>query len=169
MRAILFIVCGLVLANIVTATFFWSPAATPGPAKPIVNSATQQGQDSWMVNEQYQAPHRELTRKAALEALDQPWSSHCTAEGHERLIRTIDYYYQQRSALAWSYGRTYGEEARRYAIKAWTTTDDNRIERLMSETYGRGYFTLGELKADARDALSRQVEGVRVSARPCAS
>lgn len=170
MRVILSIVGGLAFFYIFTATFLWPPADTPsGPAKPVVNSATLKGQDPWMANEQYQAPHRELTRKAALEILDQPWSSYCSSEGHERLIRTINYYYGQRSAQAWTYGRTYGEDARRYAIKAWTTTDDTRIARLMSETYGRGYFTLGELQSDAREGLAEQVKGVRVNARPCAS
>lgn len=46
---------------------------------------------------------------------------------------------------------------------AWTTTDDNRIERLMSETYGRGYITLDELRSSARDGLATLVKGVQVS------
>ena len=54
-------------------------------------------------------------------------------------------------------------------IKAWATTDDNRIERLMSETYGRGYFSLDELQSNARTALAALVKGVHVSAKPCAS
>ena len=39
----------------------------------------------------------------------------------------------------------------------------------MSETYGRGYFSLDELQTYSRQALAEQVKGIRVSARPGAS
>jgi hypothetical protein len=170
MRLVLFFICGIVLANIVAATFIWPPStkasSTPNP---VVNAATRQGQDPWMVNERYSAENREVIRKGVLETLDKPWASYCTAEGHEHLIRAINNYYGQREAQAWSYGNTYGEDAKRYAIKAWTTTDDNRIERLMSETYDRGYFSLDELRSYAREALTTLVKGALVSAKPCVS
>ena len=60
----------------------------------------------------------------------------------------------RRNAQVWSYNNTYGEAPRRFAIKTWTTTDDNRIERLMSETYGRGYFSVDELRPYARSPLA---------------
>jgi len=170
MRLILFFIGGIVLANIVTATFFWHPSAKePNKPEPVINSATRQGQDPWMANERYNVGSRELIRKGMLETLDEPWASYCTAEGHKNLIRTINNYYYQRYAQAWSYANTYGEDAKRYAIKAWTTTDDNRIERLMSETYGRGYFSLDELQSYARTPLAALVNGARVTAKPCAS
>jgi hypothetical protein len=171
MKAVLFFVCGIFLANIVVATFIWPAKTTaPGPSAPVVNAATLQGQDPWMVNERYNVPGRERTRKATLETLDKPWSSYCTTEGHALLIRAINHYYEQRGAQAWSYGHTYGEAARRFAIKAWTTPDDSRIERLMGETYGRGYFSLTELHSPSvREALSAQLTGVNVSGNPCAS
>jgi hypothetical protein len=66
--------------------------------------------------------------------------------------------------------QTYGEAARRFAIKAWTTPDDSRIERLMGETYGRGYFSLTELHSSSvREALAAQLTGVNVSGNPCAN
>jgi hypothetical protein len=170
MKLVLFFTCGIVLANIVVATFIWPPStAASGKPEPVVNAATRQGQDPWMVNERYNVENRERTRKATLETLDKPWASYCTTEGHELLIRIINNYYWQRGTQAWSYGNTYGEDARRYAVKAWTSTDDNRIERLMSETYGRGYFSLDELQSYAREALAAQVKGVHVRAKPCAS
>ncbi len=170
MKAVLFFICGIFLANIVVATFIWPPTTTAsGTPAPVVNAATLQGQDPWMVNERYDVPNRERIRKAMLETLDKPWASYCTTEGHELLIRIINNYYGQRDAQAWSYGHTYGEAARRFAIKAWTTTDDNRIERLMGETYGRGYFSLDELRSYAREALAAQLTGVHVSANPCTS
>jgi hypothetical protein len=90
-----------------------------------------------------------------------------TPDGHDELIRTVNNYYYQRDGQAWSYGNTYGEEARRYALKAWTTADDSRIERLIGETYGHGYFALDELQPYARTALKTEVAGVRVGANPC--
>jgi hypothetical protein len=123
-----------------------------------------------MVNEGHNVPNRERTRKATLDTLDKPWAGYCTTEGHESLISAINYYYDRRGAEAWSYGHTYGEVARQFAIKAWTTPDDNRIERLMSETYGRGYyFSLDELRSSARETLAAQLRGVHASANPCAS
>jgi hypothetical protein len=170
MKTALLFIFGIVLANIVAATFIWPPSTTAsGTPKPVVNAATRQGQDPWMVNERYNVDNRERTRKVTLETLDKPWASYCTTEGRELLIRIIDNYYGQRETQAWSYGHTYGEDARRYAVKAWTTTDDNRIERLMNETYGSGYFSLDELGSQAREALAGQVKGVHVRARPCAS
>jgi hypothetical protein len=170
MRVILILIVGVVLANIVTATFFWHPLvkASDRP-EPVVNAATRQGQEPWMANERYNVGSREHIRKATLETLDKPWASYCTAEGHKSLIGAIDNYYYQRDAQAWSYGNTYGEDAKRYAIKAWTTADDNRIERLMSETYGRGYFSIDELQSYARKPLAALTKGERVNAKPCAT
>jgi len=42
MRLILFFICGIVLANIVVATFFWHPKAQERSFT-TVNSATKQG------------------------------------------------------------------------------------------------------------------------------
>ena len=168
MRLVLFFVGGIVLANIVTATFFWHPTAEEKPG-PIVNAATKQGQDPWMVNENRVPEFRDHVRKGTLDALGKPWSTFCAAEGHKHLIDAVNNYYWQRHAQAWSYEHTYGEAAKQYAIKAWTTTDDNRIERLMSETFGRGYFSLGELKSYAREPMAALTKGANVTAKPCAS
>jgi hypothetical protein len=166
MRAVLFLIGGLVLANIVWATFFWR-APAEGKPQPIVNSATLRGQGPWMVNEHYTDDARQNTRKSTLETLGRPWSSFCTDEGHKLLVGAIDYYYWQRgSQLAW-YPKNWGEEARSYIVKVWTTADDNRIERLTRETYGRGYFSLDELKRSARSALAETLKGERVAGKPC--
>jgi hypothetical protein len=169
MRLILFLVGGVFLANIVTATFFWHPPEqAPGKREPVANSATRQGQDRWMANERYLADSRANIRKGMLETLSKPWAAYCTLDGHAGLIGAIDNYYYQRQAEAWSKANSYGEEGKRFAIKAWTTTDDNRIERLTSELGDRGYFALDELKPYARTPLSAlSSRGSRAS--PCAS
>jgi hypothetical protein len=166
-RAILFLIGGAVLANIVWATFFWHEPAK-AKIEPVVNSATLEGKDPWMANERYNAPGRDIARKSVLKTLDKPWSSFCTAEGRKHLIDAINYYYGQRHAQMWSYNNTYGEKAGQFAAKAWTSPDDNRIERLTRETYGRGYFKLDELRPPARTPIAELVKGDRVTGKPCA-
>jgi hypothetical protein len=170
MKLVLCFIGGLVLVNIVAATFVWPPSDKASvPPAPIVNAATRHGQDPWMANERYLADSRANIRKGMLATLGKPWSTWCTADGHRHLIEAIDNYYYQRHAEAWSKANAYGEEAKRFAIKAWTTTDDNRIERLVSETHDRGYFSLDELQPYARTPLSALVQGAHVHARPCAT
>lgn len=168
MRLIALLVGGIVLANIVWATFFWHAPAKAAKPQPVVNSATQQGQEPWMANERYNATGRDIARRSVLEALDKPWSSFCTAEGRKGLIDSINYYYGQREAQVGSYANTYGEAAKQFAIKSWATTDDNRIQRLMRETFGRGYFALADVRPNARTALAEITKGERVAAKPCA-
>jgi hypothetical protein len=173
MRFILLFVGGMVLANIIGATFFMRPMAQEKAQEKktytTVNSATAKGQDPWMANERYNAPGRDIARKSTLEALGRPYASFCTPEGHKHLVETINHYYWQRHSQEQSYANTYGEEARRYAVKAWQSTDDNRIERLVGEIYGRGYLALEELRPYARAPMAALVKGTRVSGKPCAA
>ena len=128
MRLLLFLIGGLVLANIVSATFIWPPAdEASGPRQPIVNAATERGQEPWLVSEKYAAPSREHIRKGVLRTLDKPWATYCTPNGHKELVDTVNNYFYQRDAEAWSKVNTYGEQARSFAIKAWATPDDTRI------------------------------------------
>lgn len=78
-------------------------------------------------------------------------------------------YFYQRDAQVKTYARVYGEAAERFVTKAWASTDDNRIQRLMSETFGHGYFSLDELRPYARTPMAELVKGTRVTAQPCAT
>ena len=51
-------------------------------------------------------------------------------------------------------------------LKAWTTADDNRIERKTREL-GAGYFKFDELRAPARGTVTELVKSERASSRPC--
>jgi hypothetical protein len=170
MKTIALLIGGVVLANVVWATFFWKePAKATAKPEPIVNSATAQGQEPWMANERYNGTGRDIARKSVLETLDKPWAEFCTTDGRKRLLESIGYYFGQRSAQIQSYERTYGEAAKRYAIKSWTTPEDNRIERMVRETFGRGYFSLDELRPYIRTPVAELVKGERAHAKPCAS
>jgi hypothetical protein len=168
MRLILLLIFGAILANIITATFFMAPP-DDGTRPAVVNWATRRGLDPWMATEEYSAPGRDHIRKGVLETLDKPWSSFCTPEGHEDLINTVNNYYYQRNAEVWSKVNTYGERARAFAVKAWSTADDDRIERLIDENLGRGYVALDELQPYARKPVSARTNGTPVRARPCTS
>jgi len=167
MRLILVALGGAILANIIAATFFMAPP-DDGARAPVVNWATKRGLDPWIATEEYTAPARALIRNGVLETLYKPWSSFCTPEGHKDLINTVNNYYYRRDAELWSKVNTYGERARAFAIKAWSTSDDNRIERLIDENLGRGYFSLDELQPYARKPLSAR-NGAPSRSKPCAS
>ena len=168
MRFILLLIGGLVLANIVSATFIWPPSnGAPPPRESIVNAATQQGPEPWIEREKSLAGSRDNVRRNVFTTLDKPWSAYCTPAGHKELLNTVNYYYDQREAEVLTKVSAYGERARQFAIEKWSTTDDNRIERLIGETYGRGYFSLKELESRARTRLAAQTRDVQVVAKPC--
>jgi hypothetical protein len=168
MRAILFLIGGVVLANIVWATFVWHAPAKDAPA-PVVNSATLRGQEPWMANERHIEGGRQGARRSMLNALGKPWATYCNADGRKLLVDAINYYYWQRDSQSKSYAKNWGEAGGRYIANAWATSDDNRIERMTRETYGRGYFSLDDLRPHVRSALSGLVKGERVTGKPCAT
>lgn len=137
------------------------------PTMPLENSATRRGQVPWATNESYMDEGRRRTRKSTLKALDQAWSSFCTADGHKRLLASLHYYYEQRISQERGYRRAWGDEAGRYIQLAWGSSDDLRIERLTQETYSRGYFTLDEFKPFVRAKLTSVVADARATDRPC--
>jgi len=121
-----------------------------------------------MANEHSIDSARQGARKSILEALGKSWAPHCTAEGRKRLLDAIEYCYWQRNSQLAGYPKSWGDAARPYIVKVWATADDNRIERMTRETYGRGYFALDELKPSTRTALAEMLKGERVMAKPCA-
>jgi hypothetical protein len=167
MKGILIIVGALVLANIVYATFFAQPPMLETTA-PVDNAATRRGEAPWADRERYSEPGRKNIRKSTLAALDQPWSSFCTEEGGNRLVAALNHYYWKRHAEQFSYGDVYGEAGRRHVAKVWATADDNRIERLVRETYGRGYLRLDALRSPMRKTVADLVRDERVTGKPCA-
>ena len=167
MRLLLMIVGGLVLANIVIATFFVSPL--PPRTYVTVNDATKQGLDPWMANEKYGAPARAWLHQSMLDDLSKPWSEFCNPDGHKKLVAGIDGYYYQREAEISTYAKVYGEAARQFAIKNWQTTDDLHIQQWMSGMYERGFFTLQELKDYSRAPFSELVKNTKVTTKACAT
>ena len=76
MRLILLLIGGLVLANIVSATFIWPPSnGAPAPRGPTVNSATQQGPEPWIEREKSLTGFRDNLRRSMFKTLEQPWAA----------------------------------------------------------------------------------------------
>ena len=170
MKVILYLVGGAFLANIIAATFIWPPEEKrTGPLRPVINDATRQGQDPWMMTERYNAPFRDFLRGEMLKMLDGPWSNHCTADGHRMLVGGINNYYDQRTRQIRTYAEAFGAEARRFSIKAWSSTDDQRIWRLIGETYERGYIAADEIKGVARNDMAELIKQKHITAKPCSS
>ena len=162
------VIGGLML--VVVAWFFLGGIRFENPSSPTMpleNSATRRGQVPWATNEPYMVEGRRRIRTSTLKALDQVWSSFCTPDGHERLLSSLHYYYEQRISQERGYPRAWGDEAGRYIQQAWASSDDARIERLARETYSRGYFSLDELKPFVRAKLTSIVADARVTGRPC--
>lgn len=169
MRAILFLIGGVVLGNIVWATFFYAAPPAAVPPGPVVNSATAKGQEPWMTNEHHMVTGRAGQRKSALDALSQPWSSFCSEKGRKQLVSGLEYYWYHRSSQIKGYPKTWGESARPYIVQAWATADDSRIERMLREAYGNGYIDLADFKSHIREAMADTLRGERVRGAPCSS
>ena len=125
------------------------------------------GAPPWNENEKIFKRGRDLTRKSTMESLDQAWSTFCTPEGQAKLATTINYYFEKRANEEASYTKRWGNEGRDYIKKEWSTADDNRIERLMTETYERGYLDLASIWPDTRKHIAPLLKDSRVTGQPC--
>jgi hypothetical protein len=165
-RTVIGILAALVLGNIVYATFLWKKPP-PDRAAQIANAAMARGEEPWANREKYAEPGRKIIRKSIMKTLERPWSDFCTDAGGKNLVDSLNHYYGQRNAQLASYGNGYGEAGRRHVIKAWSTIDDGRIERLIREHYGRGYIRPDRLSGPARKAIGELVKGDAVTGKPC--
>jgi hypothetical protein len=125
------------------------------------------GVPPWNANEKILQNSRDLNRKSTLRGLDQAWSTFCTREGRKNLGDTLTAYFGRRQQEESSYQKRWGDAGRDYIAKQWTTADDLRIERLVQETYERGYLDLHDLKPYIADRMSPLLKDTRVTAQPC--
>lgn len=118
-------------------------------------------------NENIHQRSRESTRKSTMKNLEMAWSTFCTDAGRQQLARALDYYFGQNGNQIESYSKRWGKEGRDYITAQWSTTDDRRIERLVSETYERGYLDLSTLSRTTAARIAPLVKDVRVQGQPC--
>ena len=61
------------------------------------------------------------------------------------------------------------ESARPYIIKAWSTPENIRIDRLVRQAYSNGYLNLADMRPHTHEALAAMLRDERVTGTPCAA
>lgn len=110
---------------------------------------------------------REGTRKSGMETLDKPWSSRC-GEARKAFISGVNEYYWQRKNEYERYSEIHGKAGADYIVKAWSSPDDKRIDRLTQEAYANGYLQPSDFKGYARDLIADIVKDERITGKGCA-
>lgn len=146
------------------AVWAFAPAAAPPPPQILeVNRGKAFGS-----NENIMVEGRASQRKDAFTALDRPWASRCAGEDRKRFISGLGHYYYHRQNQTERYPETYGKPGADYIAKQWSTTDDQRIDRLTQDAYARGYFKPADFDGVAGKMIATVVKGERVTGKACA-
>lgn len=162
----------LVLLAILVAWDFTKPRRPQHVYEPQTAQPSPRPNDGvppWNANETAFQNVREGARKSALRGLDRAWSTYCTPAGRKILVDALSYYFEHRRQQEVSYPKRWGEEGRVYIEREWSTPDDRRIERLVAETYERGYLDLASLKPHLAKWIEPLLKDTRVQAQPCKS
>jgi hypothetical protein len=149
-----------------TITAKWSPVLRPGE---VPDPQYNGGVPPWNENEKIFQNARNHVRKQALEGLERPWGSFCETEGRKKLDQAVTFYFDQRGNQEESYPKRWGDVGRQYIANEWSTSDDQRIQRLVREHYERGYLNLADLKPYIAKRIAPLLKDSRVSGAPCAN
>ena len=144
----------------------WSPVLRPGEVPEPQHNG---GLPPWNENEAIFQNARNHVRKSTLEGLDRAWGSFCDGKGRQALVDSVTHYFWQRHIEEMKYPTRWGDAGRDYIAKQWSTSDDQRIQRLVQEHYERGYLNLRDLKPYIVEQISPLLKDTRVSGQPCAS
>ena len=115
-------------------------------------------------NENIFQRNRDSTRKSTMKNLEKAWSTFCSDAGRRQLAQSLNYYFEQSGNQIASYSKRWGKEGRDYITAQWSTTDDHRIERLVGETYERGYLDLASVNRSTAERLAPFLKDVRCAA-----
>ena len=83
-------------------------------------------------------------------------------------ISGLGHYYYHRQNQTERYPETYGQLGADYIAKQWSTTDDQRIDRLTQDAYARGYLKPADFEAVAGKMVATVVKNERVTGKACA-
>lgn len=118
-------------------------------------------------NERIAQDNRKSARRNALAALERPWASLCRDEGKKNLVSSLAYYFNMRRIQERIYPEQWGEVGRSYIAREFSTTDDQRVDRLTADLYRLGYIDLKAFDVHTNRNLAPVLAGVRVIAQPC--
>jgi hypothetical protein len=144
------------------ASWAFAPAAPP-PQIPEVNRGKAFGS-----NEDIMVDGRSRQRQAAFMTLERPWGGRCDGEGRKRFISGLNEYYYQRQNQTERYPEYFGQLGADYIANQWSTTDDQRIDRLTQDAYARGYLKPADFDGLARKVIATVVKDERVTGKACA-
>jgi hypothetical protein len=155
-----FVLWAIVIWQVAAWTF--APAAPPQQI-PEVNQGKAFGS-----NEDIAVETRAGQRQAAFKTLDRPWGSRCAGEDRKQFISGLNEYYYHRQNQTERYPENFGKLGADYIAKQWSTTDDQRIDRLTREAYARGYLRPADFDAVAGKMVATVVKNERVTGKACA-
>jgi hypothetical protein len=119
-------------------------------------------------NEKYMTDARVSQRKGALAALDRPWSGRCAGENRKQFISSLNEYYFHRQNQTDRYPEVHGKLGADYIAKQWSTSDDQRIDRLTQDAYARGYLKPADFDGVAGKMVAAIVKDERITGKDCA-
>jgi hypothetical protein len=152
------------LGVVVVASWAFAPADAPRPIQiPEVNRGKAFG-----ANEDIHVQSRSELRQSAFETLEQPWGGRCAAEGRKSFIAGLSHYYYIRQNQTDRYPENFGQLGADYIAKQWSTTDDQRIDRLTQDAYAKGYFKPADFEGLAAKLIATVVKNERVTGNACA-
>jgi hypothetical protein len=144
------------------AVWTFGPAASP-PQIPEVNRGKAFGS-----SEDIAVESRKLLREAAFKTLEQPWGGRCAGESRKAFIAGLSHYYYVRQNQMELHPQYFGELGAAYMAKQWSSTDDQRIDRLTQDAYAKGYFILADFDGSASKMIAVVLKNERVTGKACA-
>jgi hypothetical protein len=151
------------------AVVIWQIAAwTFGPTVPLPQIPEVNRGKAYGSNEDLLVEARGGQRQGALKALDQPWGSRCAGEERKRFISGLNEYYYHRQNQTERYPENFGKLGADYIAKQWSTTDDQRIDRLTQDAYARGYLKAADFDGVAGKMVATVVKDERITGKGCA-
>jgi hypothetical protein len=137
------------------------------PLQVDTSTLPNQGVPPWNVHEDLFKDTRVSRRRAAEDALDTAWSVFCSPAGQDKLVGALSGYFVTRHQEKASYEKRWGKEGRDYIAREWATPDDRRIERLVAETYARGYLDMSRFKPSIAAIVTPFLTEQRMRTAPC--
>jgi hypothetical protein len=150
------------LGVVVVARWAFAPAAAP-PQIPEVNRGKAFG-----ANEEIAVQSRSVLRQSTFKTLEQPWGERCAGEGRKKFVAGLSHYYYVRQNQTERQPEYFGQLGADYIAKQWSTTDDQRIDRLTQDAYARGYLKPSDFDGLARKVIATVVKNERVTGNACA-
>jgi hypothetical protein len=154
-------------AVVVLQVAAWTFAPAPAPSAPQILEVNRG--KAFGPNEDITVEGRSRQRQAVFATLERPWGGRCAGESRKAFISGLNEYYYHRQNQTERYPETYGKLGADYIAKQWSSTDDQRIDRLTQDAYAKGYLKPEDFEPVARKLIAGVVKDERVTGKACAS